>query len=92
VTILDERTVRGEIVEELGEAHELHKDAEAAYIAQLAQLGLDMTTLKGGRHGFDFMVEVPSAKLHAITQRIVDVEFAVADEYGIRFSTFAIAV
>ena len=82
---------RGEIVDELELAHEQKKDAEAAYIAALSQI-VDIQTLKGGRHGFDFAVEVPAHNLHEITQKIVDIEFKIGDEHGVRFSTYAMPV
>lgn len=83
--------MRPEVVNELELAHEQKKDAEAAYIAALSEI-VDVRTLKGGRHGFDFMVEVPAAELHVITQKIVDVEFDISDRCGVRFSTYAVPV
>lgn len=86
-----ETTIRGEIVDQLESAHDQKKDAEAAYIAALSEI-VNIRTLKGGRHGFDFMVDVPAADLHEITQKIVDIEFRISDQSGFRFSTYAIAV
>jgi hypothetical protein len=82
--------VRPEIAEELEAADELRRDALAAYIAALAGL-VDVRTLRGGRHGADFYARVPSAEMHETTQRMVDLEFDIADRYGVRFRTFAIA-
>jgi len=83
-------TVPPEIAEEVEAAGLLRTDAEAAYIAALSEI-VDIRSLTGGRDGYDFYVRVPSSEMHETTQRIVDLEFAIEDQYGVHFRTFAIA-
>jgi len=84
------RWARLELADELEAAYERVKDAEAAYIARLSEI-VDVRTLRGGRQGYDFYVAVPGPDMHATTQRIVDLEFAIREEYGVHFKTYAIA-
>jgi hypothetical protein len=79
-----------DIAEEIEAAHAIHKDAEAAYIAALSEI-VDVRTMAGGRDGYDFYVSVPAAELHDATQRIVELEYAIRDHYGVHFRTYAIA-
>ena len=78
-----------EITEELEAAEEVRKDAEAAYIAALSRL-VDLTTLTGGRDGYDFYVEVPAGQLHVLSQRVVELEYDIYDRFGVRFRTYII--
>ena len=84
------RWARLELADELEAAYEGVKDAEAAYIARLSEI-VDIRTLKGGRQGYDFYADVPGPDMHETTQRIVDLEYAIREEYGIHFKTYAIA-
>jgi hypothetical protein len=84
------RWARLELADELEAAYEGVKDAEAAYIARLSAL-VDIKTLQGGRDGYDFYADVPGPDMHEITQRIVALEYAIEEEYGIHFRTYAIA-
>jgi hypothetical protein len=52
---------------------------------------VDLKTLQGGRDGYDFYADVPGPDMHEITQRIVALEYAIEEEYGIHFRTYAIA-
>jgi hypothetical protein len=83
--------VRAEIAEEVEAAEDLRKDAEAAYIAALNGI-VNLSTLTGGRHGYDFQVEVPAAELHQKTQQIVEIEYDLRDRLGVHFRTYAIPV
>ena len=88
VTMLD---VRPEIAEEVKAAEEVRKDAEAAYIAALSSI-VNLATLTGGRHGYDFQVEVPAAEVHATTQRLVDLEYDLRDRLGVHFRTYVMPI
>jgi hypothetical protein len=79
-----------DIAEEIEAAHAIRKDAEAAYIAALSEI-VDVRTMAGGRDGYDFYVSVSAAELHDTTQRIVELEYAIRDQYGVHFRTYAIA-
>ena len=81
---------RLDVAEEIEAAHAIRKDAEAAYIAALADI-VDVRTLTGGRDGYDFYVRVPATEMHEKTQRIVDLEYAIREKYGFHFRTYAIA-
>jgi len=83
--------VRPEIADELEAAGEVRKDAEAAYIAALSGL-VDLSTLMGGRHGYDFQVEAPSSQLHELSQRVVDLEYDVRDRFNVHFRTYILPV
>ena len=83
--------VRAEIAEQVEAAEEVRKDAEAAYFASLSQI-VDLRTLQGGRHGYDFEVEASAAQLHELTQRIVDLEYDINDKLGVHFRTYVVAV
>jgi hypothetical protein len=80
---------RPEIAEEVEAAENLRKDAEAAYFAALNGI-VELSTLAGGRHGYDFQVEVPAARLHETTQRIVDLEYDLRDRFGVHFRIYVI--
>jgi len=79
--------VRPEIADELEAADEVRKDAEAAYFAVLSGL-VNLSTLTGGRHGYDFQVEAPAAQLHELSQRVVELEYDVRDRFGVHFRTY----
>ncbi len=81
---------RLDVAEEIEAAHALCRDAEAAYIAALANL-VDVRTLTGGRDGYDFYVCVPATQLHETTQRMEKLEFAIREKYGFHVRTYAIA-
>ena len=49
------------------------KDAKAAYIVAISQI-VSLSTLAGGRHGYDFQVEVPATEVHIVTQSLVGIE------------------
>jgi hypothetical protein len=83
--------VRPEIADEIEAAEEVRKDAEAAYFSILAGL-VNMSTLTGGRHGYDFQVEAPAADLHVLSQRIVDLEYDVRDRFNVHFRTYIVPV
>jgi hypothetical protein len=83
--------VRPQIADELEAAAEIRKDAEAAYIATLSRL-VDLSTLTGGRHGYDFHVEASAAELHELSQRVVDLEYDIRDRFGVHFRTYIIPV
>jgi len=78
------------VAEEIEAAHALCRDGEAAYIAALSEL-VDITTLAGGRDGYDFYVRVPARQLHETTQRMGELEYAIREKYGVHFRTYAIA-
>ena len=80
-------TVRPEIADESEAAEEVRKDAGAAYIRMLSQL-VNLSTLTGGRHGYDFQVEAPAAQLHELSQRVVDLEYDLRDKFGVHFRTY----
>ena len=42
------------------------KDAKAAYIVAISQI-VSLSTLAGGRHGYDFQVEFPATEVHIVT-------------------------
>ena len=65
------------------------KDAKAAYIAALNQI-VSLSTLAGGRHGYDFQVEVPATEVHIMTQILVGLEYEIQDSYGLHFRTYVI--
>jgi hypothetical protein len=79
--------VRPEIADEVEAAGEIRRDAEAAYIATLSSL-VDLGTMTGGRHGYDFQVEASAILLHELSQRIVDLEYDIRDQYGVHFRTY----
>jgi hypothetical protein len=81
--------VRPEIAEELEAAEDLRRDAEAAYIAALNGI-VELSTLTGGRHGYDFQVEVRAALVHETTQQLVDLEYNLRDRFGVHFRTYVI--
>lgn len=82
---------RPQIADEMEAAAEIRKDAEAAFIAALSSL-VDLSTLTGGRHGYDFRVEAPAARLHELSQRVVDLEYDVRERFGVHFRTYIIPV
>jgi hypothetical protein len=82
-------TVQTEIAPDLEAAAEVRKDAEAAYIGALSRL-VDLASLAGGRHGYDFQVEAPANELHVLSQRIVDLEYDIRDRFGVHFRTYII--
>lgn len=86
MTMLAERI---DVAEDNDVAKDTRKDAEAAYIAALNQI-VSLSTLAGGRHGYDFQVEVPATEVHLVTQRLVELEYEVRDSYGVRFRTYVI--
>jgi hypothetical protein len=51
-----------------------------------------LTTLTGGRHGYDFQVEAPAAQLHDLSQRVVELEYDVRDRFSVHFRTYIVPV
>jgi hypothetical protein len=81
---------RPEVAEEIEAAEAIRKDAEAAYFAVLHTI-VDLSTLTGGRDGYDFYVCVPASDMHMKTQQIVGLEHDIRDRFGVHLRTYAIA-
>jgi hypothetical protein len=81
-----------EAAEQFEQVEETKKDAVAALIATFADLGIDLKTLRGAHDGYDFHVDIPASKMHEMTQRMVQVQRDVEENYSIRIQVLAIPV
>ena len=71
---------------------QLREAALIAYVAKLSKIvKLDTLAPCLGEDGYDLYVRVPARQMHSKTQRVVELEYAILDEFGVRFRTFCIA-
>jgi len=71
-------------------AAERLRPANAFFLARLAQLAGDISTLTVGDDEFDYFIRVPSDRLNAFNEQITDLQLEVLQRYHVGISAFAI--
>jgi len=73
-------------------AAEKLRPANAFFLARLARLVGDISTLTVGDEEFDYFVRVPFDRLNVLNEQITDLQLEVLERYHIGISAFAIPV
>jgi len=71
-------------------AAERLRPANAFFLARLAQLVGDVSTLTVGDDEFDYFIRVPSERLNLLNEQLTDLQLEVLQRYHIGISAFAI--
>jgi hypothetical protein len=71
-------------------AAERLRPANAFFLARLARLVGDVSTLTVGDEEFDYFIRVPAERLNALNEQITDLQLEVLQRYHVGVSAFAI--
>ncbi len=82
-------TERREVAEEMDKLSEAMRRATVACIAGLREI-VDLATLTVGDDEYDYFVQIPTADLYEIGQRVSNLECDVQERFGIKVTVLPI--